>query len=117
MKDRIIIAGSRNITDYEAVKKMLDIAITETPNCIISGGAKGVDSLAIRYADEKNYNLEVYKPDWDLHGKSAGIIRNKLMATKGTWLIAFWDGQSRGTKNMIEEANKNRLRVTTIYFN
>lgn len=75
------------------------------------GAAKGTDTLAIKYAKERGYKLTKMPANWDKHGKKAGIIRNKEMADYAEALIAFWDGKSRGTKNMIETAKKNNLKV------
>lgn len=110
---KVIIAGSREITDYgevcEAIRNSHFI-ITE----IISGGARGVDSLAITYAKNNNIPLVVYNAEWDLYGKAAGHIRNKLMADKADALIALWDGHSRGTKNMITQAYGKGLFVYVV---
>ena len=112
---KVIVAGCRDYNNYEFVKKELDKLITKD-DIIISGMANGVDSLAVRYAKENNINLEEYPADWNKHGKSAGPIRNAEMAKAGDKLIAFWDGKSKGTKNMIDTAKKKNLSVhiTTI---
>ena len=100
------VVGSRTFQDYKYMVKMLgwhDISL------IISGGAKGADSLARIYAREHNIPLREHIPQWDLHGKKAGFIRNKLIIDDADVVIAFWDGISRGTAHSIklaEEANK-----------
>ncbi len=53
---------------------------------------------------------------WDIHGKSAGHIRNAEMADYADALIAFWDGKSRGTANMIENARKRGLKIKIFYY-
>jgi hypothetical protein len=112
---RIIIAGGRDFNNYELLKKKVselidgwrDFPDFKNPE-IISGHAQGADSLGERFAKEFGYDLRVMTADWDKHGKSAGMIRNKEMATYAKQdpdycaLIAFWDGKSKGTKNMIE---------------
>jgi hypothetical protein len=107
---RVIIAGSRNITDYnimkDAVKKSNFVIDT-----IISGGARGVDSLAEEYARYYNIPLDVMKADWDKHGKSAGYKRNVEMAKSAEALIAVWDGESKGTKHMIDIAEERGLKI------
>lgn len=99
-----IVAGCRDYEDYASfiteMNKYNDI--TE----IISGGASGVDSMAIKYANENNIKLTVFYADWKTYGKSAGPIRNRKMAeyckkSPNSRLIAFWDMKSPGTKNMI----------------
>lgn len=107
---KVIIAGGREFNDYEAVKQAIadsNFEITE----VISGGATGADALGERYATEFNIKLTIFPADWNMHGRAAGPIRNREMAEYGEALIAFWDGQSRGTKNMIAEAKKNDLEV------
>lgn len=111
---RTIIAGSRGITDYKFVADQIDNINIGWITIIISGGALGVDSLAIRYAKNNRLPFEVFKPDWDRYGKRAGIIRNCEMGDVVDALIAFWDGNSRGTKHMIDYA-MNLNRISKIY--
>lgn len=109
-KNRVIIAGGRDIHDYDLV---LD-AIEESGfriDVVISGGAKGVDALGEKYSEEMMLNLTIFRADWQTHGRAAGPIRNRKMAENADALIAVWDGKSRGTKNMIETATKLGLLV------
>ena len=102
---KVIIAGSREIEDFQAVVSAVrnsNFNVTE----IISGGARGVDYLAIEYARQYNIPYTEYMADWELLGKSAGVIRNRTMAEQGDALIAIWDGKSRGTLNMINTMHK-----------
>ncbi len=97
---KVIIAGCRDFTDYEFLKNeinKLELPITE----VISGGARGVDALGERYAKENRLPVKRFPALWNIYGKSAGPIRNKEMAEYGDYLIAFWDGKSKGTKDMI----------------
>ena len=107
---KTIIAGSRDITSYSEVEKACFDApwkITE----VISGGARGVDSLGERYAKEHAIPLVIFPADWDNQGNVAGIIRNNRMAKYAEALIAIWDGKSKGTENMISEAGKVGLKI------
>jgi len=115
---RTIIAGSRNITDYKFLCKIME-EINIGTTVIISGGAKGVDSLAIKYAKDNKIPVEIFKPDWDKFGKKAGIIRNCEMGNVADALIAIWDGKSRGTKHMIDYAmnSKKILKVHVVKTN
>lgn len=102
---KVIVAGSRDIVDRGAVGRAIlscPFEITE----IVSGTARGVDSIAENIAATKGYPTKLFPADWDKYGKPAGAIRNKEMADYADALIAVWDGQSRGTKNMIETMNK-----------
>jgi hypothetical protein len=107
---KTIIAGGRTITDYSLVLSALRESEFQ-PTEIVSGMAAGVDTLAVQYATENNLPLKEFHADWKTHGRSAGYRRNREMAEYGEALIAIWDGESRGTKNMIEEATKRGLRV------
>jgi len=76
------------------------------------GGARGVDRLAARYADQLGHLVEEYEADWETHGKKAGIMRNLAMLDQRPDLvIAFWDGESRGTKHTIDEASRREIPV------
>ena len=108
----VIIAGSRDYHDYDTLLEAIQesgFTITE----VVSGMASGVDQLAIRYAKENNLPLHEYWAEWEFYGKSAGPIRNRLMAKNADALIAIHTNNSRGTKNMIEEATKRNLLVYT----
>lgn len=78
---------------------------------IVSGGCAGADLLGERYAKENGYSIDRYPAEWKEYGKKAGIMRNAVMADNADALIAYWDGISRGTKNMIDEARKRGLAV------
>lgn len=99
---KIIIAGSRNIVEYSLIEQTIKDSgfyISE----IISGGANGVDTLGELYAKNNNIPISIFKADWDLYGKSAGMKRNLRMLNHCDGLIAIWDGKSRGTQHMIEK--------------
>lgn len=109
---RVIIAGSRDFTDYELLKKVCDEHFSDDDTItIISGTARGADQLGERYATEKGYAIERFPAEWDKYGKSAGYRRNEEMARVADMLIAFWDGESRGTKHMIDLAYKYKLKL------
>jgi len=107
---KTIIAGSRDITEYDLVVQAIaesGFVITE----VVCGMAKGVDMLGYRYAKDHRIPIKEFPADWNKHGRAAGPIRNKEMALYAEALIALWDGESRGTKNMIDLATKQGLRV------
>lgn len=104
---KVIIAGSRSVTDYNIVKSAVEKSgwfdkITE----IVSGCARGVDQLAIRFAKEHNIPVAKFPADWKKYNKSAGYIRNAEMAEYGDALIAIHRDNSRGTANMIKVMEK-----------
>jgi hypothetical protein len=111
---KIAVIGSRSFKDYELVKKTLSpLEIT----LLVSGGAKGADSLGERYAKENNIETLIFKPDWEKHGKAAGMIRNTDIINNSETIIAFWDGESRGTKDSITKAEKKGKKVVIIKIN
>ena len=121
MKDiygmRIAIVGSRNFNNYDLLKSTLlnkfDVSsIVE----IISGGAKGADTLGAKFAKEFSIPLTEFLPDWNLHGKSAGYIRNKDIVNNSDIVVAFWDGVSKGTKHSIDMAIKLNKRCEVIIY-
>lgn len=107
---KIVVAGSRSITNknlvYQCIEKS-NVAITE----IVSGCARGVDSLAEAYAADHDIQIMPFWADWPKHGKSAGPIRNKEMAEYADAAIIVWDGQSNGAQNMIENMRSVGKRV------
>jgi hypothetical protein len=107
---KTIIAGGRDIHDKEILLQAINESGFEITHVIV-GGAPGVDTMAEEWAREKNLTGEIHNADWRKFGKAAGPIRNRVMAEHGEALIAIWDGVSRGTKNMIEEATKRKLKV------
>lgn len=117
---RIIIAGSRSFNDYETLKESVnDLLGTFLPVydvIIVSGGAQGADSLGERYAREYDLPCESISPDWEQYGKAAGPIRNAQMARRSQALVAFWDGESPGTKNMISMARRMGLITRVIRY-
>lgn len=116
---KLIVAGGRDFNDYVLLKKTLDFYLQKVDDTnieIISGKARGADSLGERYAEEHDIKVVGFPADWDSHGKSAGYIRNAQMRDYGTHLIAFWDGKSKGTKMMIELAKKANFRVVVVNY-
>lgn len=120
---KIIINGSRDFNNYTYLRLMLkEYIMTNQINPelieIISGGAKGADTLAIKFAKEYNLNYKVMNADWNKYGKRAGIIRNAEMLTYAisnpndiVILISFWNGTSKGTKHMIDISNDKGIIV------
>ncbi len=113
---KVIVAGSRGITDYELIRTMLDDArkCSLDITAIIDGMARGVDSLASRYAVENGINNIRVPADWKQYGKGAGIRRNIQMAEIADALIAVWDFKSTGTRHMIQCARARGLKYISI---
>lgn len=115
---KIIVAGSRQFTDYELMKEKLNRYLKGLPEpiTIVSGTAKGADKLGEQYAAEMGYSVDQYPADWDTYGKSAGYRRNEDMAKIADACIVFWDGESRGSKHMIDIAEREGLPLRIVKF-
>ena len=117
---RVIIAGGRDFNNYPLLKAKCDNILAEKATThqiiIVSGTARGADSLGEKYAQEHSYTIERYPADWNTHGKAAGPIRNAQMANSADALIAFWDGKSHGTQSMINIAKAKGLLVRVINY-
>lgn len=111
---RTIVAGSRDFSDYKLLKGILLCYPDITT--IVSGRARGADSLGERFALEQGIPIDLYPADWKKYGKSAGYRRNIEMAKNADRLVAFWDGESRGTKHMIDISEKEELEVYIINY-
>ncbi|RXP52466.1 DUF2493 domain-containing protein [Lutibacter sp. HS1-25] len=110
---KLIIAGSRTFTNYQKLKQTCDYILQDKTNIEIVSGAhtKGADFLGEKYAAEKGFQLTKFPADWKRYRKAAGPKRNQQMANYADALIAFWDGKSKGTLNMINLAEQNNLKV------
>ena len=106
---KTIIAGSRTINDLRLLERIIEDSgfnISE----VVCGGARGVDDLGRKWAGNGNrIPIKFFIPNWEFYGKSAWLMRNIKMAEYADALIALWDGESKGTKNMISEAKKYGL--------
>lgn len=114
---KVIIAGGRDFTDYEYMSKVLSkLLFNSSPFdgdsiTIISGMAKGADTLAIQYADEHQMTKILFPTNWKKYPIIAGFLRNEDMLKIATHVIAFWDGKSSGTKHMIDIAEEKGIPV------
>ena len=115
MSLKIIIAGSRNFNNEELLfLKCSSIISNNNVTEIISGNSKGADRLGEKFAVANGILVTKFIPNWQFYGKGAGEKRNIEMAKQANGLIAFWDGKSKGTKNIIEIAKKYNLRLWVI---
>lgn len=106
---KIVIAGGRNFADWEyfmGYMTTLPKWIGEDDFEVVSGGATGVDKMGEEFAHLFGLKLKVFPADWEAHGRAAGPIRNEQMAQYADGVIAFWDGKSKGTANMIATARR-----------
>lgn len=115
---KVIVAGSRTFNHPRLLDKVLNQYRLFQFNFseLIHGGARGADTLAMLWAEEKEIPVRCFPADWDKYGKKAGYIRNKQMAEYGEVLIAFWDGESKGTRMMIELAKKQGVSTIIVKY-
>lgn len=103
---KLIIAGGRDFCDEALIERSIRELIKEgtIPRdfTLVCGMARGADITAYRLCKRKGSNIEEFPAQWDLYGKSAGHRRNREMGDNADMLLAFWDGESRGTKGMIQ---------------
>jgi hypothetical protein len=113
---RVIVTGCRSWTDREAVERAFVEHVGSRVVAIIHGAcATGADAIADEYAEMIGAEVERHRADWNKYGKSAGRIRNVEMSIAGADLcLAFWDGNSRDTRDMIEQATRAGIPVRII---
>lgn len=121
---RVIIAGSRTITDYDkVVEAIIDSGFHITE--VICGKARGVDTLGKRWAKKHNIPVQEFPAEWARYGRRAGPERNRDMAEYASdfenpnrpdngGLILVWDGKSRGSANMLYNAKRYGLEIYTL---
>lgn len=119
MTIKIIVAGSREFNNSNLLKNELHKFIKELEANkveIVSGTAKGADKLGEQYAAHFNQDVKRFPANWDKYGRSAGYIRNSEMAKYADACIVFWDGKSKGTKHMIDLAEKEGLILKVVVY-
>ena len=115
---KTIIAGSRDYTNYQAVRSIMDRcpwAVTE----VVCGGARGADAMGDQWAKEKGVAVKPFPADWKRqpdgsYDKTAGFKRNEEMAVYADACVAFWDGESPGTRDMIDRALAHKLHLLVV---
>ena len=120
MEFKLIIAGGR---DFDNKQLMLDSlhSLDDSfhrglPVSFVSGMARGADALAYQLAKHNNIACHEFPADWDTYGKRAGFIRNEDMARFADGLLAFWDGQSKGTEHMIQTMKRMGKPVVVVIY-
>jgi hypothetical protein len=110
---KVIIAGWREFTDYELLNRTMEscgFPVTE----VVSGKARGADTLGERWANENGIPVKPFPANWDRYGDAAGSVRNEEMARYGEALVAFLAKESKGTKDMIRVAKRYKLKVKVV---
>lgn len=113
---RLLVCGSRGFASYSKLASTLDKIVSKVTEdiTVISGTARGADTMAERWAEERGHQVSRHPADWGLHGLRAGMIRNQEMVDTATHVVAFWDGESRGTEHTILMAKNAGLPLRVI---
>lgn len=108
---RIGIVGSRDYPHPSDIKNY----VQNLPNgtVVVSGAARGVDSIAANEARRRGLEIIEFPADWS-KGRGAGFARNGKIVEASDEIVAFWDGKSRGTLDTITKARKAGKPVTII---
>ena len=128
---KIAIIGSRGFNDYPLLCKLMK-KIKSPISEIVSGGARGADSLGARYAKENDIPLKVFEAQWDdieaegalvkqnrqgnLYNSLAGFWRNKDIVDRAEMVVAFWDEKSKGTENSVQRARAKKKPLVIVNF-
>lgn len=115
MMRKAVVAGGRDFDNKSLLHETLCLLL-RPDDAVICGMAKGADLLGKAWADHQGVKVIEMPADWDTHKKAAGPIRNQQMAQAGDFLIVFWDGKSRGSKDMIEKATRQGMDVHIIRY-
>ena len=119
MKRKVLVCGGVVFNNEALLAETLDAILEKENTVIVSGGAKGADTLAEKYAADNGIEIKVFPAEWSKYGRSAGPIRNKKMldfisGSGNPLVVAFWDGKSRGTKNTIGTARKMKIATLIV---
>jgi len=106
---KLLIAGSRTIDEFDLSKY-----IPKGTDLIITGGAKGIDALAEKYADENGIKKQIFHPNYERFGRVAPIKRNEEMVKLADEVLIIWDGKSKGSKYVAQYAARLSKKVTLI---
>lgn len=132
MSFKVIIAGGRRFTDYKLLKETMNMLLKRRHDVTVISGACdtglltynrsdgtivcGADGLGEKYAREHGHPVTPFPAQWSTLGRSAGYIRNEEMAKYANAAVCFWDGQSRGTKHMIDLATQYGLKLRVVKY-
>lgn len=113
MKKFVLVSGSRNFGSRHMVRETLR-GFLKPGDELMHGGARGVDTWAGEMAMELGVRIHLRPADWERRGISAGIARNKEMLTEtmhseNHMVLIFWDGHSRGTKQMLDMCKRSKV--------
>lgn len=108
----LAVVGSRDFSDYQEMERRLNdwVAAHGVPSLVVSGGARGADTLAKLWCINHNVSLKEFLPDWSV-GRHAGILRNTTIVDAADAMVAFPRGKSPGTRDSLAKARKKGIPV------
>jgi len=113
---KVLICGGRDFVDRGLMEETVRGLYMDE---LIHGDAKGADRLAASVCADLHPKCKItaVPADWDQFGKSAGYKRNaEMIAREPSFIVAFWDGESKGTKNTLDLAAKNKIDTLIVYY-
>lgn len=118
---KVAVIGSRSFSDKNLLYITLDnlrekVPSLESITLIISGGAKGADSLSEEYARDRNIETKIFLPEYNRYGRGAPLKRNLQIVENSDIVVAFWDSTSAGTRNAIDHAKKLKRELLIIEY-
>lgn len=117
-KATVVVSGSRSWSDSEAIQREFDAwesAVQPQSVRFIHGAARGADRLAAYEAARRGWHVEALPAMWEVYGRRAGIVRNlEMLDENPAHVFIFWDGQSRGTKHVIDEVQRRRQSYSIV---
>jgi hypothetical protein len=111
---KLAVIGSRDFENMDMFNEIL-LKHKDELTLIISGGSKGADAMAERWAKENGIETLIFLPNWSEYGRSAGVMRNHDIIKNCDLCIAFWDGKSKGTASGIRLCKKYNKRCKVYY--
>lgn len=110
---KVAIGGSRNVDSIELVTEVLDQILVED-DIILSGNAPGADRMGEEYARQRDMECKIIPSEWNKHGLKATMMRNEVILKAADFVICFWDGQSEGTKHMLDIAKRAKKLLAEV---
>lgn len=113
---KVGIIGSRNFNRVDILIDSLNLLRLPDNSIIVSGGARGADSMGEQWAKSNSFQTLIFPANWDKYGKRAGFLRNEDIIKNSDIVVAFWDGVSNGTRHSLGLAKKYKKPTFIVYF-
>jgi hypothetical protein len=110
---KIAICGSRSFESYQIIKDVLKNLLIEG-DVVLSGNAPGADRLGEEYAKENDLEMKIIPSEWNKHGLKATMMRNDVLLKAADFVICFWDGESQGTKHMLDISKRAKKLLAEV---